>query len=80
MVIFGRNSRLHYSASSSKPHAGKDKASPFEEIQNACNMCFEMDKLNVTLKRQLSSGMEKLNAALLHQIRITNNPQPIILE
>lgn len=57
MVFYQSNRGLH-DESQTECLAEQDKTNTLEEIQNVCNMCNELDALNITLKRQLLREME----------------------
>lgn len=66
MVVFNKNNRCFSGESYSVEANETGKTNPIEEIQNACNMCNELDTLNMTLKRQVSGGLEGVNVVILH--------------
>lgn len=77
-MVFEQDNKCLFGESYAVGLAEQSKTNPLEEIQNACNMCFELDALNITLNRQLSGRMEGVNAAMLYQIRISNNDPQLL--
>lgn len=78
MVVFGKNTRGCLCERIPAVTDESSKTYTFEEIQLACNMCNELKALTMTLKRQVSSSLEEVNAALLHQIRLSNHDPQLL--
>lgn len=78
MVVFDQRNRCPVNDNSVVAPVVKGSTKPFEEIQNACNMSVEFNALNRMLKRQVSGGMEEVNAAILNHIRLSNNDPQLL--
>lgn len=65
-------------ANAAEEQAYRGKVRPSEEIEVTCGMCNELDALHLTLKRQFSGDLNEVRAAMLHQVRISNNDPQIL--
>lgn len=62
----------HYGVKLYQSTKNTEKSNPFVELEVARSMCPELDTLFVTLNGQVLDQMEDLQAALLHQVRLSN--------
>lgn len=73
-----QNYRLLLERSDAEGQFDHDKSRPTEEIRTTCEMNNKFETLNLTLNRQFSGDMNEVSAALLHQVRTSNNDPQVL--